>query len=238
MDDDDSIIVRWLAGLPFNSSVGWFTQHYNPPGAIEGDWEDIFLEASTSPGTVVKFTVLGGVEKLPSSGYRVARSLVVAFDRAIYFSEDANTPGVEYGNIVVVPLGVELSAEQRQAIDNLATNLVADAVLCCVSGWSQFSISRGLTQMFSLRFNRPDLRFYFDASLNKDLNMLEVISILDAPEVSEPDLDRYEISPGVTVSGHTFSRLLALDPHEAARLTANLISAIRAWDRLAPPPHE
>jgi hypothetical protein len=90
------------------------------------------------------------------------------------------------------------------------------------AGWSADAITATLENWVAIHTGRTDVRFRWDptSSPNRLIDLVRLESAADRPTADRDDV--YQVSPGVYATGAMFDLLLALEPADAARVTASL----------------
>ncbi len=128
---------------------------------------------------------------------------------------------------------VALTLDEEPAADQLAA-LYDDADECqgtieTIPAWRSSSIDQALEKWCARHVNRTDLRFH---ELPEDLPHY-LTMLIERAGTGE----RYEIADHVSVSDHVFDQLLAMDPDQAAEITATVERIARTHIPFAENPH-
>jgi hypothetical protein len=205
MDHDSRATIAYLRRLSQDAVVQWAADHLTRERPWATGWLDVRIPNSGPPGMGWVWTILdtedpdqGDPGQLWQFSWPHDLEVHSLFDPA----EDW------YVNELPVPVGTHLPPSVVASYDRRVHG-----------GWSARAVCEALSAWAARHARRPDLRFEWaaDAAPSRSLEVAMERAAAGGPT--------WDLGEGLVVADGVMDDLLALDPNEAARLTAILREA-------------
>jgi hypothetical protein len=216
---DDSgyqAIVDWLRTLPADTELVWGDNHTTTDGVHTG-WVDVSVR-----GADLGFNWLWTIDSGTEPGFAADPTvIVVPHDRTLWVVWDTDNHWWLDEPAWSTAVDANPDPAQITALEAAIDHRPDTRSLLSRPGWSENAVNTALATWAHTHAGRGDLRFRYDPDWTPGQRVLdEAAATLE--QIAAGTARTYELAPGVHATDTAFDQLLALDPDDAAAITAKL----------------